>query len=113
MPFPTKVPQTDSPNRRSQSFRIMLDEDRFVLPLMSCTTEATMPRQSPTVKTLAPDVQITPVTQRQPGSADDIPDKERWVHGPEHMRDLREALAWAKATPPRVTDLDALFERLK
>lgn len=34
-----------------------------------------------------------------------VPDNERWLHTPEAKKALGESLAWAAATPARVSDL--------
>lgn len=42
-----------------------------------------------------------------------IPDSERWLHTPEVEATLDEAIAWAQAHPPKVTDLDRLERDLR
>ena len=42
-----------------------------------------------------------------------IPDDERWLHEPEARAKLDRAIEWAKRTPPRETDLDALEAKLR
>jgi len=37
-----------------------------------------------------------------------IPDNENWVHKPTVKKDLAAALAWARKTPPKATDLSKL-----
>lgn len=57
------------------------------------------------------------VEEREPGvwlvrTALVIPENEAWLHAPQTQRDLREAIAWAEANPPKESDPDALFQEL-
>lgn len=57
------------------------------------------------------------VEEQEPGvwlvrTATVIPDNERWLHEPQAAADLARALDWAKANPPRDTDVDAVIRKL-
>ena len=57
------------------------------------------------------------VEEQEPGvwlvrTATVIPDNERWLHEPQAAADLARALDWAKANPPRDTDVDAVIGKL-
>ena len=57
------------------------------------------------------------VEEQEPGvwlvrTATVIPDNERWLHEPQAAADLARALEWAKANPPRDTDVDAVIGKL-
>ena len=57
------------------------------------------------------------VEEQEPGvwlvrTATVIPDNERWLHEPQAASDLARALDWAKANPPRDTDVDAVIGKL-
>ena len=57
------------------------------------------------------------VEEQEPGvwlvrTATVIPDNERWLHEPQAAADLARALDWAKANPPRDTDVDAVIGTL-
>ena len=57
------------------------------------------------------------VEEQEPGvwlvrTATVIPDNERWLHEPQAAADLVRALDWAKANPPRDTDVDAVIGKL-
>ncbi len=43
---------------------------------------------------------------------DFIPRNERWLHSPQTLHSLDEALAWNKAHTPSETDLEELEERV-
>ena len=87
---------------------------------------ATITKSFPTVKLVGSNGQISlgkkfagrqvVVEEREPGvwlvrTATVVPDNEAWLDE-KAMRDLQDALAWAVRTPPRETNLDALFEKL-
>jgi len=42
-----------------------------------------------------------------------IPESERWLHSGAVKEDLDEAINWAEQTPPQLSDLDELEERIK
>jgi hypothetical protein len=42
-----------------------------------------------------------------------IPDNERWLHEPEIKRKLDAALEWAAKNPPRESDPNEIFAKLK
>jgi hypothetical protein len=42
-----------------------------------------------------------------------IPENEQWLHQPEILNDLEEAIDWAEKNPPRKSDLKRLESRLK
>ena len=86
----------------------------------------TLSKSAPTVKVVGSNGQISlgkkfagrqvVVEEREPGvwlirTATIVPDNESWLDE-KAMQDLQDALAWAVKTPPRETDLDALFEKL-
>lgn len=57
------------------------------------------------------------VEEQEPGvwlvrTATVIPDNELWLHEPQAAADLARALDWAKANPPRDTDVDAVIGKL-
>ena len=57
------------------------------------------------------------VEEQEPGvwlvrTATVIPDNERWLHEPQAAADLARALDWAKANPPRDTDVDTVIGKL-
>ncbi|MEK7352824.1 MAG: hypothetical protein AAB177_18260 [Nitrospirota bacterium] len=57
------------------------------------------------------------VEEQEPGvwlvrTATVIPDNELWLHEPQAAADLARALDWAKANPPRDTDVDAVIRKL-
>jgi hypothetical protein len=57
------------------------------------------------------------VEEQEPGvwlvrTATVIPDNERWLHQPQAVADLQNALAWAKDNPPGDANLDSVMEKL-
>ena len=57
------------------------------------------------------------VEEREPGvwlirTATVVPDNERWLHHPQALADLENALAWAKANPPRDEGVDRVLAKL-
>ena len=57
------------------------------------------------------------VEEQEPGvwlvrTATVIPDNELWLHEPQAAADLARALDWAKANPPRDTDVDTVIGKL-
>jgi hypothetical protein len=57
------------------------------------------------------------VEEREPGvwlvrTATVIPDDQRWVWEPEHMRKLQDALAWSLANPADPSTTDAILKKL-
>jgi hypothetical protein len=56
------------------------------------------------------------VEERGPGvwlirTAKVIPENELWLHQPRASADMRRALAWAHANPPRESAPDTVFEK--
>jgi hypothetical protein len=57
------------------------------------------------------------VEEREPGvwlirTAKVIPENELWLHQPQASEDMRRALAWVQANPPRESAPDTIFEKL-
>jgi hypothetical protein len=57
------------------------------------------------------------VEEREPGvwlirTATVVPDNERWLHQPQALADLENALAWAKANPPSDEGVDRVLAKL-
>jgi hypothetical protein len=57
------------------------------------------------------------VEEREPGvwlirTATVVPDNERWLHQPQPLADLENALAWAKANPPRDEGVERVLAKL-
>ena len=57
------------------------------------------------------------VEEQEPGvwlvrTATVIPDNELWLHEPQAAADLARALDWAKANPPRDTEVDVVIGKL-
>ena len=42
-----------------------------------------------------------------------VPDSERWLHEPETLRALEEAMAWAAANPARTDNTEEILTRLE
>ena len=88
---------------------------------------ATSSKSFPTVKVVGSNGQISLgkkfagrqvlVEESEPGvwlvrTATVVPDNERWLHEPEMMQKLQNALAWAQANPPDDSTTDAILKRL-
>jgi hypothetical protein len=41
-----------------------------------------------------------------------IPQNEQWLHQPDVMADLDQAVAWAESNPPQSSDLEMLEDRM-
>ena len=57
------------------------------------------------------------VEEQEPGvwlvrTATVIPDNERWLHQPQAVADLQNALAWAQDKPPVDANVDAVLVKL-
>ena len=57
------------------------------------------------------------VEEQEPGvwlvrTATVIPDNELWLHEPQAAADLARALDWAKANPPRDTEVEVVIGKL-
>jgi hypothetical protein len=57
------------------------------------------------------------VEEQEPGvwlirTATVIPDNERWLHHPQALADLENALAWAQANPPGDAEVDRVLANL-
>ena len=57
------------------------------------------------------------VEEQEPGvwlirTATVIPDNELWLHHPKALADLKNALAWASANPPKDADVDQRLAKL-
>jgi len=57
------------------------------------------------------------VEEQEPGvwlirTATVVPDNERWIHQPQALADLENALAWAKANPPSDEGVDRVLAKL-
>ena len=57
------------------------------------------------------------VEEQEPGvwlirTATVVPDNERWLHHPQALADLENALAWVKANPPSDEGIDRVLAKL-
>jgi hypothetical protein len=57
------------------------------------------------------------VEEQEPGvwlirTATVIPDNERWLHQPQALTDLGNALSWAQANPPGDAEVDQVLAKL-